>query len=243
MERGSVKRGALVRRSDALTLNAPRSHAPTLHVLRMLEIMNANHKEIVPEGTGGYQQFMKTKLKLVQARMFCAVALGMSVGAWSVGASEGVERESVERGALVRGSDALTLYAPLSLHAPRLPETGDGLAVSPTAEGARLRCIFQRLEGQATREGLWLTSTVIPPSGTVNDRFRIVAAAVGRELGSVERESVERGALVRRSDALTLYAPLSPHAPRSHAPRLPDTGTVALDGQSVRFTRPGLTEE
>src|SRR6266571_1025369 len=120
---------------------------------------------------------------------------------------------------------------------------GDGLAVSPTAEGARLRCIFQRLEGQATREGLWLTSTVIPPSGTVNDRFRIVAAAVGRELGSVERESVERGALVRRSDALTLYAPLSPHAPRSHAPRLPDTGTVALDDQSVRFTRPGLIEE
>src|SRR5204863_7611852 len=57
---------------------------------------------------------------------------------------------------------------------------GDGLAVSPTAEGARLRCVFQRLEGEATREGLWLTSTVIPPSGTGNDRFRIVATAVGR---------------------------------------------------------------
>src|SRR5437762_9416568 len=57
---------------------------------------------------------------------------------------------------------------------------GDGLAVSPTAEGARLRCVFQRLEGEATREGLWLTSTVIPPSGTGNDRFRVVAAEVGR---------------------------------------------------------------
>ena len=34
---------------------------------------------------------------------------------------------------------------------------GDGLAVSPTAEGARLRCVFQRLEGEATHEGLWLT--------------------------------------------------------------------------------------
>src|SRR5437867_1979941 len=54
---------------------------------------------------------------------------------------------------------------------------GDGLAVIPTAEGARLRCVFQRLEGEATREGLWLTSTV---TNAVNDRFRIVATAVGR---------------------------------------------------------------
>src|SRR6266700_855401 len=76
-----------------------------------------------------------------------------------------------------------------------------------------------------------------------------LAAAAGREVGSVERGapedvevgSVERGALVRRSDALTLYAPLPPHAPRSHA--LPDTGTLTLDGQTVRFIRPGLTEE
>jgi hypothetical protein len=37
----------------------------------------------------------------------------------------------------------------------------DGLAVSPTEGGAGLRCVFQRLEGEATREGLWLTSTVI----------------------------------------------------------------------------------
>src|SRR6266699_2073831 len=205
---------------------------------------------------------MKTKFKRFQARLFCAVALGigssLSLAAGAArdvvsvqrGASEDGERGNVERGSLVRRSDALTLYA------PRLPWSqlgvpqggtgadcqGDGLAVSPTAGGARLRCVFQRLEGHATREGLWLTSTVIPPSGTVNDRFRIVAAAVGSvERGAsegVESESVERGALVRRSDALTLYAPLPPHAPR-----LPDTGTVALDGQTVRFTRPGLIEE
>ena len=30
---------------------------------------------------------------------------------------------------------------------------GDGLAVMSTAEGVRLRCVFQRLEGEATREG------------------------------------------------------------------------------------------
>src|SRR5678815_3822919 len=36
---------------------------------------------------------------------------------------------------------------------------GDGLSVSPIENGARLRCVFQRLEGEATREGLWLSST------------------------------------------------------------------------------------
>jgi hypothetical protein len=52
---------------------------------------------------------------------------------------------------------------------------GDGLALTPTADGARVRCVFQRLEGEATREGLWLTSTV---TNAVNDRFRIVACSV-----------------------------------------------------------------
>lgn len=42
---------------------------------------------------------------------------------------------------------------------------GDGLSVVPTPEGARLRCVFQKLEGQVTREGLWLVSTVEPQTG------------------------------------------------------------------------------
>jgi len=54
---------------------------------------------------------------------------------------------------------------------------GDGLAVILTAEGARLRCAIQRLEGEATCEGLWLTSTV---TNAVDDRFRLVATEVGR---------------------------------------------------------------
>ncbi len=37
---------------------------------------------------------------------------------------------------------------------------GDGLSISATQDGARLGCVFQRLEGEATPEGLWLTSTV-----------------------------------------------------------------------------------
>ncbi len=54
---------------------------------------------------------------------------------------------------------------------------GDGLSVVPTPEGARLRCVFQKLEGQVTSEGLWLASTVRPQSG---EKFRIVARAIGR---------------------------------------------------------------
>jgi hypothetical protein len=54
---------------------------------------------------------------------------------------------------------------------------GDGLSVTPTPKGARLRCIFQKLEGFVTREGLWLTSTAEPQTG---EKFRVVARAVGR---------------------------------------------------------------
>src|SRR5262245_25808486 len=37
--------------------------------------------------------------------------------------------------------------------------SGDGLAVNATAEGARLRCVFQKLEAEVTAAGLWLRST------------------------------------------------------------------------------------
>src|SRR5258708_4026121 len=54
---------------------------------------------------------------------------------------------------------------------------GEGMTVTGTAAGARLHCVFQRLDGEATREGLWLTSTV---TNQASERFRIIAAAVGR---------------------------------------------------------------
>ena len=54
---------------------------------------------------------------------------------------------------------------------------GDGLSVVPTESGARLRCVFQRLEGEATSEGLWLRSTV---TNTRSERFRVMACSVGR---------------------------------------------------------------
>ncbi|MEO0017428.1 MAG: hypothetical protein RLZZ522_711 [Verrucomicrobiota bacterium] len=54
---------------------------------------------------------------------------------------------------------------------------GDGLSVTPTPEGARLSCVFQKLAGQVTPEGLWLTSTAEPQIG---EKLRVVAYAVGR---------------------------------------------------------------
>ena len=54
---------------------------------------------------------------------------------------------------------------------------GDGLAVTSATDSARLHCVFQRLDGEATQEGLWLVSTV---TNTVADRFQVKAAAIGR---------------------------------------------------------------
>jgi hypothetical protein len=108
---------------------------------------------------------------------------------------------------------------------------GDALAVIPTIEGARLRCEFQRLEGEATREGLWLTSTVLPPGGPVNDRFRLVAVEVGRGAPYAPLAvdgTIERSAHIQQSTS---------------GLQLPATGIVSIDDQLVRFTRPGLVEE
>jgi hypothetical protein len=104
---------------------------------------------------------------------------------------------------------------------------GNGLAVTPTESGARLHCVFQRLDGEATPEGLWLTSTV---TDTVSDRFRITAMAVGR---------IADGPLtpcLSPSDGERV-------ADRPGEGQLPRTGSVSVCGQTVRFSRPGLTEE
>jgi hypothetical protein len=54
---------------------------------------------------------------------------------------------------------------------------GDGLTVTPNAGGARLHCVFQQLDGEATANGLWLTSTV---TNQADDRFQVKAMSVGR---------------------------------------------------------------
>jgi hypothetical protein len=55
---------------------------------------------------------------------------------------------------------------------------GDGLSVVPSPEGARLSCVFQKLGGQVTPEGLWLHSTV---ESQIGDKLRVLASAVGRD--------------------------------------------------------------
>lgn len=90
---------------------------------------------------------------------------------------------------------------------------GDGLSVTATSDGARLRCAFQRLEGQVTREGLWLSSTTDNSAG---DHFRVMAVAVGRTTDF---------------DFADIFA-------RQHA-----SGLVKVKNDVARFIRPGLTEE
>src|SRR6266568_2327456 len=226
---------------------------------------------------------MKTKLKLVPARMFSALALGTG-WSFSLIATAGDSADPAPAKTCIPwsqiGAKAGADYQ------------GDGLAVSPTVEGARLRCIFQRLEGEATREGLWLTSTV---TNAVNDRFRVTAVAVGRQSAMAGderlaptslRESSVRSAMFIANVPGDSQAPLGAACDDEGSARRPmplltelerdsvgwlfykhgapngacaqagqcevpglngcsiaTTGTVSLDGEIVRFTRPGLVEE
>jgi hypothetical protein len=106
---------------------------------------------------------------------------------------------------------------------------GDGLTVTPTEHGARLRCAFQRLEGEATPEGLWLTSTV---NGSATDRFRVVAAEVTRQNPDCGVRNAECGT----DQSFLAWAAMDQRT-------LSSTGNVSVDGQAVRFTRPGLIED
>ena len=97
-------------------------------------------------------QFMKTNLSLLQRPIFCAVALG-------IGSFFGLAAATEDSADATPATTAIP-WSQLGAKAGA-DYQGDALAVIPIAEGARLRCVFQQLEGEATREGLWLTSTVI----------------------------------------------------------------------------------
>lgn len=144
----------------------------------------------------------------------------------------------------------------------------DGLSVIPTTEGALLRCAFQKLEGHATPEGLWLTSMA---EGANGERFRLVAVAVGRE--GNDRSELPPGLGLRWQSGVTTPLSGAPgvtetkavcaptlHPPHSKTPSdcgadagrgrqlecaglLPSVGQVIVTEQLVRFIRPGLTEE
>jgi hypothetical protein len=99
-----------------------------------------------------------------------------------------------------------------------MSQTADGLTVTALPNGARLHCVFQKLEAEVRSEGLWLFSTASEPA---NDRFRVVASAVGRS-PSTETTNVQHP---------------TPDT------QLAATGTVEFDGSTVQFTRPGFVEE
>jgi len=164
--------------------------------------------------------------------------------------------------ALALGVFASLLFASPLAAAPARPEPipldqigavagkqyhGDGLSVAATPDGARLQCVFQRLEGQANPEGLWLTSTADASKG---ERFRVLAVEVGRaqpEVGPARRADQTA------DNPVGLDAPNHPQAPaeisqpacnaRWKPALLTSAGTVQLADNLVRFTRPGLTEE
>src|ERR1019366_10709037 len=127
---------------------------------------------------------------------------------------------------------------------------GDGLDVTPTDSGARLHCVFQRLDGEATSEGLWLTSTA---TNAVKDRFRVTAAAVGRSvnadashpLASFRPMSFEGtpgfgvGQAAGAFDVSTASPKRQGTAAVQDAIALAGTGTVQIVEKVVRFLRPG----
>jgi hypothetical protein len=92
---------------------------------------------------------------------------------------------------------------------------GDGIAILPTKDGARLKAVMQDLEGEATREGLWLTSTADEDAGKAN-RFRVRAMEIGRGREALGEEGVVQ---------------------------LAETGEVRGRVDFASFLRPGLTEE
>jgi hypothetical protein len=85
--------------------------------------------------------------------MFCAVALG--IGSCFILVPQ---RGTAEDPAGPVPAKTSIPWSQINARA-RADYQGDGLAVSPNAGGARLRCVLQRLEGEATREGRCLTST------------------------------------------------------------------------------------
>ena len=120
---------------------------------------------------------MKTKLERFQARLFCVVALGIGLAlSLAASGSDGIPARAPEDSAESAPARTSIPWSQLGVKAGS-DYQGEGLAVMPTADGARLRCVFQRLEGEATCEGLWLASTA---AETNREKFRVVAAAEGR---------------------------------------------------------------
>ena len=100
--------------------------------------------------------------------------------------------------------------------------SGDGLVVASASEGARLRCVFQRLNAQITTDGLSLVSTA---EGATGEPFRVIARRLGRASAAAGFPGGSGSLSLSRPESLAL------------------SGKVEVAGQLVRFLRPQLTEE
>ena len=165
-----------------------------------------------------------------------ALTSGSMVGSGTLAASS-FDVQSDSASAWLVGSE--DVYAPSQTATPiPLAELGakadaqyqgDGLSIVPAEGGAHLRCVFQKLEGQATAEGLWLVSTA---SGARSDRFRIVAASV-----ALDRNPVGIGTLAHTGTVAVVEKLV-----RFVRPGLVEEYSVSVDGVRQDFLvlqRPG----
>ncbi len=105
---------------------------------------------------------------------------------------------------------------------------GDALGITATPDGARLSCGFQKLEGHATHEGLWLESTV--PGG---GQLRLVAVAVGRGGSCTPQCAPTEAASSVRSGRSSVMVPQGDQAP---------LGAPCTHRAATFFDMPLLTE-
>ena len=151
---------------------------------------------------------MRANLYLFEAALFCTITLG-------IGASTDMGNAADTSSSINAGATAFSqLCVKTTTGSP-----DDTKTAIPSAQGAQLYCVNQRLRGEAKDDGLWIVSTA---SNAMNDRFRVVATKVCRTLSSPPAAGV---------------SPLEAEA------LLPRTGTVTMEDRTVRFTRPGLLEE
>src|SRR5579859_4230663 len=100
--------------------------------------------------------------RLPSTRVLCAAAL-------LVGLAGAMALASVGQAAMIDQTPKAIAWDQVGAKAAA-DYQGEALTVRPNAAGARLHCAFQRLDGEGTREGLWLTSTV---TNQAHARFRV----------------------------------------------------------------------
>lgn len=138
----------------------------------------------------------------------------------------------------------------------RLSASKGGLGAEVGTEGVRFHCAFQKLDGLATAQGLWLTSTAGSAPGDAPFRLRATAWGRGGEvLSSGERSEfaaasgpvslttvTSSGASAIADGVFTSSRTTSRHFGLCS---LPEAGVLSvLAGQNtLRWVRPGLVEE